>query len=141
MVVSMNPKFQRKLRLLTGLSIATLVVGSIWFFMNGPQEERIRETEELVQITGTQIERFKSVCGFYPTSQQGLRALKARPEGEPVCADWNGPYTDSELVDAWDRKLFYSSDTKMFDLRSFGKDGKIGGTGNNNDIVFTPVRN
>lgn len=136
----MNPKLQRKLRLLIGMAIATLVVGGFYAYRNLPQTESIQETETLVRLVGLQIERYKSVCGQYPTSQQGLRALKQKPETEPTCAAWRGPFGTEDYEDAWGRPLFYSSDTKMFDLRSFGKDGKIGGTGNSNDIVFVPDR-
>ena len=131
---------ERKLRLIIGMAIATFVVGVILYVMKGPQKSKIGETENLVRVVGLQVERFKSICGHYPSSEQGLRALKEKPEGEPSCPDWSGPYASEDFVDAWGHMLFYSSDTKMFDLRSFGADAKIGGSGNDADVVFTPER-
>ena len=74
--------------------------------------------------------------GRYPTTEQGLNALVARPQNE---AKWNGPY----LQKARARSTRGASRTSTrlpgehgeFDLLSFGKDGQPGGTGEAADIT------
>ena len=53
------------------------------------------------------------------------------------------PGTDHHLEDAWRRSIIYEVDSSgTVTLRSLGKDGALGGTGANADIVFKfPSRN
>ena len=47
--------------------------------------------------------------GGYPTTEQGLQALVARPSG---AAAWNGPYLKNDqgpLLDPWNRPYLYRS--------------------------------
>jgi general secretion pathway protein G len=79
------------------------------------------------------IERLASVLdlysldvGGYPTTEQGLQALVARPPG---VATWNGPYLKGEQVpvDPWNRPYAYHSPSQRpnhsFDLCSAGPTG------------------
>ena len=130
---------QRKLRIIVGLAVATLLVGGLLFFKDGFQGDRIEKSKNLVDSVGLGLGQYFKVCGAYPSSEQGLKSLKEKPTEE--CPDWRGPYTTEEFVDGWGTPLFYSSDKKMFDLRSFGKDGKIGGGNSDADLVYslTPI--
>lgn len=73
--------------------------------------------------------------GRYPSTEQGLRVLVERPEGEPK---WAGPYLSKALpADPWGRAYIYRSPgegSHDFELGSLGKDGQRGGTGDNVDI-------
>jgi len=74
--------------------------------------------------------------GKYPTSSEGLEALRERPANAEK--GWNGPYLKKELpMDAWGRTFQYTSPGKHgdYDLVSFGADGLEGGDGKNKDIV------
>jgi len=91
------------------------------------------------KITHQSIERIAGVLdiykldvGTYPTTEQGLLALIARPSG---VARWNGPYLKGENVpeDPWGRPFIYHNPSQRtgheYDLYSFGRTGQPGGTG------------
>ncbi len=56
----------------------------------------------------TQLDLFKTHCGRYPSSEEGLNALVATPEDEQVSKLWRGPYCDvAMLKDSWGNDLIY----------------------------------
>jgi general secretion pathway protein G len=64
--------------------------------------------------------------GSYPTSSQGLDALRVKPNTNPLPENWNGPYIEREPVDPWGRAYVYVSPGEHradYDLSSKGKDG------------------
>ncbi|MEN9889371.1 MAG: Type secretion system protein precursor [Pseudomonadota bacterium] len=71
----------------------------------------------------------------YPTAEQGLQALVARPSAEPVPANWK-PYLDKLPQDPWGHAYQYLNPGLKgeVDVLSFGADGKSGGQGNDADI-------
>jgi general secretion pathway protein G len=83
----------------------------------------------------TALDSFKVDCGEYPTTEQGLAALRTKPDS---ATGWNGPYLKQDIPsDPWGNQYEYKSPgdhNEDYDLRSFGKDGKEGGDGNDTDI-------
>jgi len=71
----------------------------------------------------------------YPTPEQGLQALVARPSTEPVPPNWKA-YLDKLPNDPWGRPYQYINPGLKgeVDVLTFGADGKPGGEGNNADI-------
>jgi len=71
----------------------------------------------------------------YPTAEQGLQALVARPSTEPVPANWK-PYLDKLPKDPWGHAYQYLNPGLKgeVDVLSFGADGKSGGQGYDADI-------
>ena len=71
----------------------------------------------------------------YPTTQQGLQALVAKPTVGASPPNWK-PYLDKLPSDPWGRAYQYSSPGLKgeVDIYSFGADGVIGGEGKNADI-------
>lgn len=72
--------------------------------------------------------------GIYPTTEQGLNALKTKPSSSPVPPNWNGPYLKKTPLDPWGKPYIYTSPgthTKDYDLASWGGDGVEGG---NDDV-------
>lgn len=81
------------------------------------------------------LEQFKLDVGHYPSSEEGLQVLRAKPENAP---NWDGPYLKKEIApDPWGRPYVYRFPGTHgdFDLVSFGADGQQGGEGDNADIV------
>ncbi|RXN83882.1 type II secretion system protein GspG [Achromobacter aloeverae] len=70
--------------------------------------------------------------GRYPTTQQGLQALVARPDSTP---NWR-PYLERLPNDPWGHPYQYLSPGVKgeVDVFSFGADGKTGGEQNDADI-------
>ena len=71
----------------------------------------------------------------YPTAEQGLRALVAKPASGPAPTNWR-PYLDKLPNDPWDRPYLYMNPgiKGEIDVLSFGADGQAGGEGKNADI-------
>ncbi|QHI98297.1 type II secretion system major pseudopilin GspG [Xylophilus rhododendri] len=71
----------------------------------------------------------------YPTGEQGLQALIARPTSAPVPANWK-PYLDKLPNDPWGRPYQYLNPgvKAEVDVMSFGADGQSGGEGKNADV-------
>lgn len=90
-----------------------------------------------VQIQGlsTSLELYYLDMGTYPATADGLQALVAAPARSQ---GWNGPYLNKPVVplDPWGRAYRYESPGKKgkFDLYSFGRDDKEGGTGEDADL-------
>jgi general secretion pathway protein G len=77
--------------------------------------------------------------GMYPTTEQGLRALIARPTTEPIPSNWRqGGYLErsSVPVDPWKREYKYLNPGLRgeIDVFSYGRDGQPGGEGYDADI-------
>lgn len=71
----------------------------------------------------------------YPTGEQGLQALIARPAAAPVPPNWK-PYLEKLPNDPWGRPYQYLNPGVKgeIDVMSFGADGQAGGEGKNADI-------
>jgi len=83
------------------------------------------------------LEIFQIDTGQYPTTEMGLHALEAPPDG---VIGWSGPYLRRGGVplDPWNRAYIYASDSPDdFSIRTLGRDGVEGGTGEDADIMTT----
>ena len=92
-------------------------------------------------VAKEQISEFESVLdlyrldvGKYPSTEEGLQALRVRPAGVP---NWDGPYLEKDVPpDPWTHPYVYRCPGQHgdFDLISYGADGQEGGDGDNADI-------
>ncbi len=91
----------------------------------------------------TQIMNFKTALGAYkldtgtfPTTEQGLQALRVKP---PDVTQWAGPYLPQDApLDPWGLPYAYRYPGEHGDepdIVSYGLDGQPGGEGLNADIV------
>lgn len=84
------------------------------------------------------LHRYKLDNRRYPTSEQGLQALLAKPIDEPIPQEWQGPYLDrwSLTVDPWGRPYRYQAShaPPRFELSTLGADNAVGGEGVDTDI-------
>jgi general secretion pathway protein G len=102
------------------------------------QADRARKTAARAQINAylTALGSYKLDTGNYPTTEQGLQALRNKPEN---VNGWQGPYTDKEIDnDPWGHPYLYHFPGEHGDepdLISYGADGQPGGDGINGDIV------
>lgn len=89
------------------------------------------------QIDGIEkaLDQYRIDVGHYPSTEQGLSALMAKPADE---AKWQGPYLKKAVPpDPWGNPYQYKSpgDHGDLDLFSFGKDGQPGGSDEAADIT------
>jgi general secretion pathway protein G len=71
----------------------------------------------------------------YPTTEQGLQALVAKPSAGPVPPNWK-PYLEKLPNDPWGRPYQYLNPGVKgeIDVMSLGADGQPGGDGKNADV-------
>lgn len=71
----------------------------------------------------------------YPTGEQGLQALVAKPTANPIPPNWK-PYLEKLPSDPWGHPYQYVSPGVKgpVDVFSFGADGQSGGEGRDADI-------
>ena len=102
------------------------------------QADKARKTAARAQINAfmTALGSYKLDTGGYPTTEQGLQALRIKPEN---ANGWQGPYTDKEIDnDPWGHPYLYHFPGEHGDepdIISYGADGQPGGDGINADIV------
>lgn len=90
-----------------------------------------------IESLSAALHLYKLEVGHYPTQEQGLEALLARPADEE---DWNGPYVEKpeKIVDPWGTTFLYRFPGQRpgtFDLLTLGADSSVGGEGENADIT------
>ena len=72
---------------------------------------------------------------YYPSTAQGLEALRSAPQGEPAAHNWRGPYLKKPVpLDPWGRAYTYAVNGAAYSLFSLGRDGRDGGEGEDHDI-------
>ena len=92
-----------------------------------------------IELFSVALDGYRLDNGAYPTTDQGLAALRERPTRAPVPANWRGPYLRKAIpLDPWGRVYLYRApgerNSGAFDLESLGRDGKIGGEGEDADV-------
>jgi general secretion pathway protein G len=82
------------------------------------------------------MESYYIDCGRYPTEDQGLEALWARPDNNPR---WAGPYLGKRIpLDPWKNPYVYRVPGQHgfpYEIISYGEDGKSGGEGYAADLI------
>jgi general secretion pathway protein G len=96
---------------------------------------RQKAAKAQIELFGTALDTFRLDTGRYPTTEEGLKALREKPS---AVENWQGPYLPKEIpVDPWNKPYVYRSPGQQgdYDLISYGLDGSEGGEGENQDIV------
>jgi general secretion pathway protein G len=121
--------------LLVVLAILTLLAGIVGPRVLG-QLGGAKSKTTVVQIADIDkaLELFKLDVGRFPTTEEGLAALTARPP--TVTTGWAGPYLKGALpTDPWTRPYRYQlAPGGAIEILSLGADGAPGGEGENADI-------
>jgi len=117
--------------------LAGLIIPRI---MGRPDEARQAKTRIMIEGIETALKLYRLDNGFYPTTEQGLRALVEAPTIPPVPRNWReGGYLEKGKVpkDPWGNDFVYLCPGTQgeFDLISYGADGQPGGEGKNKDIT------
>jgi general secretion pathway protein G len=104
-------------------------------FIRQEEKAKIKAAKAQIELLGTALDTFRLDVGRYPTSDEGLEALRAKPGS---LERWDGPYLKKDLpVDPWNKPYAYRSPGEHgpFDIVSYGADGTPGGEGDNRDIT------
>ena len=102
------------------------------------QADKARKTQAHAQVNSfmTALGAYKLDTGTFPSTEQGLNALRVKPEN---ANQWAGPYLPQDIpMDPWGHPYLYKypgDHGDEPDVISLGADGAPGGDGNNADIV------
>ncbi len=99
-------------------------------------QARVVATRQQINAFMTALGTYKLDTGKFPTNEEGLQALRTKPQG---LDQWAGPYLPQEIPkDPWGRAYVYKFPGEHGDepdVVSQGADGQPGGDGINADIV------
>jgi len=104
-------------------------------FFGQEKKAKQRGAKGQIALLESAVDTYRLDVGRYPTTEQGLEALRERPDGIDT---WDGPYLRKELpVDPWGNPYVYESPSEHgdFAIMSYGADGKSSGEGIDMDIV------
>jgi general secretion pathway protein G len=121
------------LMVLVIVGLLAAVVGPTLYQRIKPAKETA--VREQIENFGTALDGFMVDMGRYPTTQEGLKVLRTKPDGSEK---WNGPYLKKEIPnDPWNNPYAYRSPGRSggYEIVSFGADGREGGEGENADIT------
>jgi len=114
--------------------LAVLVVPKI---ISRPDEARVIAAKQDIASLMQAIKLYRLDNQRYPTTEQGLQALFAKPTTAPIPPNWKaGGYIGRLPRDPWGNPYQYLNPGVHgeVDLFSFGADGAPGGEGNDADI-------
>jgi general secretion pathway protein G len=124
------------LELLVVMVIIGLLAGIVapqYFAQLGKSNAKVAKAQ--IESFSQALDQYRLDVGRYPTTEQGLAALRVAPAG---VAKWQGPYLKRDIpVDPWSNPYQYQAPGQHgeFDLQSFGSDGQPGGEGEAADVV------
>lgn len=114
--------------------LAAVVVPKI---MDKPDQARVTKAKQDIRVLESSLSLYKLDNFNYPSTQQGLEALVAKPSGDPEPKNYkSGGYIQSLPKDPWGSAYQYLSPGSKgeIDIFSYGRDGKPGGEGMDADI-------
>lgn len=124
------------LELLVVVAIIGLLAGYVGpKYFNQIGKAEVKAARAQIDALDKALDQYRLDVGRYPTTEQGLNALMARPSG---ISRWAGPYLKKDVpVDPWGKPYAYKSPGNHgeYDLSSFGRDGRSGGVGEDADIT------
>jgi general secretion pathway protein G len=114
--------------------LAALIVPKV---MDRPDEARVLAARQDIGTLTQALKLYRLDNMRYPSTEQGLRALVAKPDLAPVPNNWKGGgYLDKLPNDPWGNAYQYLNPGRNgeIDVYSLGADGRSGGEGNDADI-------
>ena len=114
--------------------LASLVVPKL---ISRTGESRVAAARVDISTVMQALKLYKLDNQRYPTTEQGLQALVAKPTNGPAANGWkSGGYLDRLPNDPWGKPYQYLSPgiKGEVDVFSLGADGQPGGTGDDADI-------
>ena len=117
--------------------LATLVAPNVFQHVGRAKDSTARAQLEMLSAA---IDAYRLDNDQYPTTEQGLSALRTRPSIDPLPRDWRGPYLKRDVpLDPWGRPYVYrapgTANPDGYDLLTLGRDGREGGQGEDADIL------
>jgi general secretion pathway protein G len=142
-----SPKVERRLRGFTLMElivviaiIATLAAVAGPTVFRNASDAKISAARSQIETFSLALNAFRLDNDQFPSTEQGLEALRTHPvSGDPL-PNWRGPYVSKSIPrDPWGRPYIYISpgraNPSSFDLYSLGRDGRVGGVADDADVT------
>ena len=141
----MSKNIRLKLRSMAGFTLLELLVvmviigllaayvGPKYFAQIGKSETKTAMAQ--IDALSKALDQYRLDVGHYPNSEIGLSGLFVKPSNE---TRWDGPYLKKNVpLDPWGKPYVYRQPGEHgeYDLLSYGKDGRPGGSGETADIT------
>lgn len=104
-------------------------------------DAKVTAAKSQIGIFALALDSYRLDNGQYPTTAQGLQALRTKPTSSgDALLNWRGPYLRQEVpLDPWGRPYVYFapglSNPDAYDLYTLGRDGQVGGQGEDADLT------
>jgi len=108
------------------------LVGPQLFQKVGSSKIKVAQTQ--IELISSGLDTYRLDVGYYPTTVQGLSALRLKPEG---IKNWDGPYLSKDVPsDPWDQPYHYKRPGKAgpYALYSLGLGAEKGGESEEQDL-------
>jgi general secretion pathway protein G len=118
-------------------TLAAVVAPSIF---RNVGDAKVSAAKSQIELLALALNSYRLDNDVFPTTEQGLEALRTPPTTGEAPRNWKGPYL-SRLVplDPWGRAYIYvgpgRANPQSFDLYSLGRDGREGGAGEDADVT------
>jgi general secretion pathway protein G len=118
-------------------TLAAVVAPAIFHHVSDAKTEAAKSQIEIFSLA---LDSYRLDNDTYPTTEQGLAALRVLPQTGSQPRNWRGPYLRKEVpMDPWGRAYVYAAPGKAnpasYDCYTLGRDGKVGGEGEDADIT------
>lgn len=124
--------------------IATLAAVVAPAIFGNVSDAKLASARSQIEVFGLALSQYRLDNGVYPTTEQGLAALRILPTvpdaaGNPP-PNWRGPYLTRVVpLDPWGKPYVYLAPGRInvtgYDLYTLGRDGLPGGTGEDSDVT------
>ncbi len=114
--------------MLVVIIISVLVALVVPRLVGRSQEARFAATQAQIEAhLATALDLYELDNGIYPSTEQGLAALRKMTSAPPAPPNWKGPYIKKTPKDPWGNLYNYISpglhNIQDYDLFSYGADG------------------
>lgn len=126
------------MEILLVLVILVILGGMVGVFIGGARTRAFNDAAQTqLNMFKGQLEGYYLDVGSFPTSQQGLGALRVAPADLRNPQKWRGPYAGADIpADPWQNPYEYTGDGATYQIWSSGKNG-INEQGGGDDIMIS----
>lgn len=138
----MNPRSRTTGFTLIEIMVVVVIIGILVAIvaprvMDRPDTARVVKARQDIRVLEGALNLYRLDNYVYPSTEQGLQALVAPPNGEPQAKNWKqGGYIDRLPKDPWGNTYQYLNPGvhAEIDILTYGADNRPGGEGINADI-------
>jgi general secretion pathway protein G len=140
-----SPSIERRgftlIELLVVIVVIAILAGLVGpMVFHNVADAKMTAAKAQLELFGMTLDQYRLDNDYYPSTTQGLDALRTMPQGEPTTHNWRGPYLKKPIpLDPWGRPYVYKSPSEKtpggYDLLTYGRDGRPGGDGEDADVI------